>query len=71
MRKIKLAPHYTIQELNQILDKQDNIREYKEWQIIFAVANNDTTAEEISKFIGASKRKIYDSIMKYNKLGRQ
>jgi hypothetical protein len=65
MRKIKLTHHYNIKE---ILDKQDIIHNYKDWQIIFSIANNkNATAEEISPFIGVKKRKIDDTVSKYNK----
>lgn len=71
MRKIRLLEHYTVTDLKLMLEKQENIREYKEWLIIFSVANNkNAKAEEISTFIGIKKRKIYDTVSKYNKLGK-
>ena len=69
MRKIRLLEHYTVTDLKLMLEKQENIREYKEWLIIFSVANNkNAKAKEISTFIGINKRKIYDTVSKYNKL---
>ena len=71
MRQIKLKPYLTNEELNKILNNQKDIKSFKDWQIIHAVQiNPGKEAEEISSILGVTKRKVYDVIERYNRIGK-
>jgi transposase len=72
MKLIKLQPHYNSNEIKANLDKQTDIRNFQDWQIINAINTNPKKkAEEIAIILSVSKRKIYDIVAKYNKYGKK
>lgn len=71
MRTIKLNPHFTKEEIIQQLNHEKEIRLFQEWQIILSITNNyNAKAEDIADFLCCKKRKIYETVKKYNKLGK-
>jgi len=70
MKKLKTFPHFSNDELKQILKKQKSTRGYQDWQIIYSVqVNYGKKAEEFSDILGVTKSKIYKVIQLYNKFG--
>ena len=70
MRQIKLAPHLTQLELQNKLFSQKDIRLFKQWQIINAVAQNKgKSSEELSQVLGLTKLVLLRTVRQYNKYG--
>ncbi|KAA6319439.1 hypothetical protein EZS27_030670, partial [termite gut metagenome] len=71
MKHFKVFPHLNTEELLSVLNSQEEIRGFKDWQIIYCVAvNPGKTASELSVLLGVSKSRIYRIIQSYNKQGK-
>lgn len=71
MKRLKTKPHCTDKELKAILSEQTDIPAYRNWQIIYLVqTNQEKTTEEIARFLGISKSKIYSVVKQFNKHGK-
>jgi transposase len=71
MKLLKLKPHYTENEISEILKNQKDLRSFKFWQVINSVSKKTSkTATEISEILGISKSKIYSTVRQYNKYGK-
>jgi len=72
MRQIKLNPHLTQAELQSKLLFQKDIRSFKHWQIINAVAQNKgKQSEELAQVLGISKHILLRTVRQYNKYGKE
>ena len=70
MRQIKLNLHLTQAELQSKLLSQKDIRSFKHWQIINAVAQNKgKPSEELAQILGISKHILLRTVRQYNKYG--
>lgn len=72
MRTIKLKQHFSKEEIINQINQEKEIRYFQEWQIILSIINNiNATAEDIASFLCCKKRKVYETVRKYNQLGRK
>jgi transposase len=70
MRKLKIEKHLTASELKQVMNSQNTISDFKDWQILYSVQTNPgKQASEIAEILCVKKEKIYKTVEKYNKLG--
>ncbi|KAA6351361.1 hypothetical protein EZS27_001324 [termite gut metagenome] len=71
MKHFKIFPHLNTEELLSVLNSQEEIRAFKDWQIIYCVAVNvGKTAAELSVLLGINKSRIYRIVQSYNKQGK-
>jgi len=67
---MKTYPHFSNEQLAEILNKQQMIRSFKDWQIIYSVQmNRGKKAEEFAEILGVTKSKVLRVIQLYNKHG--
>ena len=72
MRQIKLNPHLTQEKLMNKLLIQKDIRSFKQWQIINAVAQNKgKSSEELAQVLGISKHILLRTVRQYNQHGKE
>ena len=70
MATLKLAFHLSQNELKKLLDKETEVRFYKYWQILNAVANNaGIKAGTIASILGTSPGIVRRTVQLYNKGG--
>jgi len=70
MLQIKLKPHLSLEEIRSELDSKTDIKSFKKWQIILAVANNPgKKSEDLAIVLGVSKEIIQRTIKQYNEHG--
>jgi len=70
MAKLKLNPHLSIGELQEKLKSEKDIRFYKHWLILHAVANNPgMKAENIAVVLSVSAITVRRTVQAYNKHG--
>jgi len=70
MRTLNIEKHLSESELKQVMNSQNTIRDFKDWQILYSVQTNPgKQASEISDILCVKKGKIYKTVEKYNKLG--
>lgn len=70
MLQLKLKPHLTKSEIQRKLNQQTEIRSYKQWQILFAVASNEgKKSEDMAKVLGISKEILQRTVKQYNAHG--
>jgi len=70
MAILQLASHLSQGELKKLLDKETEVRFYKYWQIINAVANNaGIRADTIASVLGTSTSIVRRTVQLYNKGG--
>jgi len=71
MRTIKLKEHFSKDEIIQFLNSEKDIRFFQEWQIILSITNNcKAKADEIANYLCCNKRKVYETVKKYNTNGK-
>jgi len=71
MRVLKLSNLLTNEDIRHNLDIQKNIKDYKNWQIICALAfNPHKDAEEIASMLCIKRNLVYRVVAKYNKYGK-
>ena len=67
MLHLKLKSHLTKEEIKKRLVLQTNVRSYRQWQIIYAVANNEgKKSEDIATVLGITKEVLQRTIKQYN-----
>ena len=72
MRILKTEPHLTDDELKKNLHHQNDIRKFKNWQIIYSVQTNQgRSAEDFANILCVNIHKIYRVIEAYNKDGAE
>lgn len=72
MPTLKLNDHLSLAELKQKLHTSANIRIFKQWQILNAVANNPgTKAEVVASFLGTTATIVLRYVRLYNKQGSE
>lgn len=70
MSVIKLKGHISIQELRKNMDAEIDIRFFKQWQILNAVANNPgIKAISLAEILGVGTGVIYRTVEVYNNKG--
>jgi transposase len=70
MRTLKIEPHLTKTELQNRMNSQKSIRDFKEYQILLSVMTNQgKKASEVADFLCVTENKIYKTVEKYNKMG--
>jgi transposase len=70
MRILQVKPYLSDQHLKTMMNKQQTIRLFKDYQIIYSVQTNfGKKANEIAKILGITKNKVFKTVEKYNKYG--
>jgi transposase len=70
MRILKLAPHLSTEELKTVMNSQQSVRDFKDYQILYLVdIHKGKKAEEISSMLGITTNKVFKTVEKYNKFG--
>jgi transposase len=70
MRVLKIEPHLSEAELQKVMNSPKSIRDFKDWQIIHSVHENQgKKASEIAEILCIKPEKIYRKVQSYNKLG--
>lgn len=70
MLQLKLRNHLSKEELKQRLSDQVNVRSFKQWQILYAVACNEgRKSADIAVVLGISKEILQRTVKQYNEHG--
>lgn len=70
MLQLKLKDHLTKAEIKKRLASQMNVRSFKQWQILYAVACNEgKKSEDIAVVLGITKEILQRTVKQYNKYG--
>jgi len=70
MLQLKLKPHLTKAQFQKKLSEQSEIRSFKQWQILLAVASNEgKKSEDMAKVLGISKEILQRTVKQYNEYG--
>ena len=70
MLQLKLIDHLSKEQIKKRLEDQQTIRGYKQWQIIYSVANNPgRKSEDMAQVLGISKEIFQRVVRRYNKNG--
>ena len=70
MKILQTKPYLTDEELKKIMNGQNEVRSFRDWQIIYCVqVNFGKKAEEIALMLGVTTTKIYKKVQTYNKYG--
>lgn len=70
MLQLKLKPHLTKAQIQKRLSEQSEIRSFKQWQILFAVASNEgKKSEEMARVLGITKEILQRTVKHYNEYG--
>ena len=70
MLQLKLKGHLTKEEIKKRLSIQTNVRSFKQWQILHAVASNEgKKSEDIAIILGITKEILQRTVKQYNQYG--
>lgn len=70
MRKLKLEPHLSTEELKALMNAQTHVRHFKDYQILYLAAIHEgCTSHAIASMLGITHYKVLDTVSKYNKGG--
>jgi len=70
MRTLKIEPHLSAIELKKVMNKQQSLHDFMDWQIIHSVqANPGKRASEFAQILCITENKVYKTVQKYNRLG--